>query len=152
MSTAGCAPLAGWMNAASHVPSGVFTCTSVSTTDSAADADPAATASPAATDIVTNSRRDTSFGVSFGSSSCFLSAIVVSSSAFHVALERHLDRKLNLPRISDAGSEEPVEVEQRRRRERVDVVRVVERVEHLEARHDVDAHADAERTLEPPVE
>src|SRR5438094_10373302 len=53
------------MNAASHTPSAVFTCTSVSTTGrSAADADPAATARPAATDIVTNSRRESSLGTS----------------------------------------------------------------------------------------
>src|SRR3954464_1395053 len=59
--TAGYAPVAGWMNAASQVPSGVLISTFSSTTGSpAADALPAAIASPAATDIVTKSRRERS--------------------------------------------------------------------------------------------
>ena len=44
------------------------------------------------------------------------------------------DRQLRLARVADALPQEPVEVEQRRRRQRVHVVRVVEGVEHLEAR------------------
>jgi hypothetical protein len=58
MRTAGCAPAAGWMNAASHVPSGVLMVTLVSTTCCCAAASaPAAAAIPAATAIETKSRR-----------------------------------------------------------------------------------------------
>src|ERR1700733_1680998 len=53
--TPGWEPPAGWMKAASQVPSGVLISTSVSTTDAAAEAEPA-TAKPAATDVI-NSRR-----------------------------------------------------------------------------------------------
>src|SRR5512139_3410324 len=59
--TLGYAPDAGWMNAASQVPSGVFTLTSASTTASVAASDgPVAATSPAATERAMNSRRDTS--------------------------------------------------------------------------------------------
>src|SRR5919202_3361888 len=49
ITTAGCAPLAGWMNAASHVPSGVLISTFVSVTCCAETSAPAAAANPAAT-------------------------------------------------------------------------------------------------------
>src|SRR5688572_15818764 len=68
-------------------------------------------------------------------------------------LENNLDGELHLPRITDTSPEEAVEVEQRRRAERVDVVLVVERVEHLEDRDDLHAAAlEAEWTREAPVE
>src|SRR5215216_4185476 len=44
-------------------------------------------------------------------------------------------RQLNLSRIADALSQEPVEVEESRRDERVDVVGVVESIEHLDDRN-----------------
>ena len=66
--------------------------------------------------------------------------------------KRHLHRQLHLTRIADALPQEPVEVEQRHRRQRVDVVGVVERVEHLDARNHLVAPAEPERPLQPPVE
>src|SRR6266581_3294073 len=65
--------------------------------------------------------------------------------------ERHLYRELRLPRVADALPEEAVEVEERRRRQRVNVVGVVERVEHLEARNHLSARSHAERTLKTPI-
>src|SRR5690349_10812978 len=67
------------------------------------------------------------------------------------SLERHLHAQLRLPRVADALAQEAVEVEQRWRRQRVHVVRVVEGVEHLEARNDLRT-SEPERTLETPVE
>ena len=74
MSTAGCAPVVGWMKAASHMPSGVVTVTFVSTTGTAAAAEPAASPSPAASDNVTKSLRETSAddGVFGSCSSCIV--------------------------------------------------------------------------------
>ena len=66
--------------------------------------------------------------------------------------ERQLDRQLHLPRVADAGPEESVEIEKRRRRERVDVVGVVERVEHLRRRNHLNAAAEAEGPGQPPIE
>src|SRR6476661_482244 len=64
------------MNAASQVPSGVFTVTSVSTTASAAAKDwPVAATSPAATERAMKSRRET-FSVCAFSGSCL--SIVIS--------------------------------------------------------------------------
>src|SRR5438270_8419792 len=51
------------------------------------------------------------------------------------SLELELHGDLDLPWIADTLAQEAVEVEQRRRRERVDVVGVVERIEHLDARN-----------------
>src|SRR5215813_11452285 len=65
--------------------------------------------------------------------------------------ERDLDGELHLPGIPDALAQEAVEVEQRRRRERVHVVGVVERVEHLRARDDLGG-PHLERPLHAPVE
>ncbi len=58
--TPGCLPVVGWMNAASHVPSGVFTMTLFSVTGKfAARADVVvAAATPAAIDSATKSRRE----------------------------------------------------------------------------------------------
>ena len=67
-------------------------------------------------------------------------------------LERHLDRQLHLARIADTLPQEAVEVEQRHRRQRIDVVGVVERVEHLEARDDLRSGRRCEAALQPPVE
>src|SRR5580700_6482009 len=76
--TPGYAPVFGWMKAASHVPSGVFTETLDSTTGSpAADADPTAATRPAATDMAMKSRREVSLGL-FGS--CSSSVMGCSSS------------------------------------------------------------------------
>ena len=51
-----------------------------------------------------------------------------------VVLEGELDRQLQLSGIAHALSQEPVEVEESRRDERVDVVGVVESIEHLDDR------------------
>src|SRR5262245_61067375 len=67
------------------------------------------------------------------------------------SLERHLHAELRLPRVADALAQEAVEVEQRWRRERVHVVRVVEGVEHLETGNDLSA-SQLELALETPVE
>src|SRR5687767_14879214 len=67
-------------------------------------------------------------------------------------LEQHFHGELHLPRIAHAGAQEPVEIEQRRRGERVDIVVVVERVEHLDDRYELQAVAEAERPRQPPVE
>src|SRR5258708_60888 len=75
------------MNAASHIPSGVFTVTSVSVSGRAAAASaagvPVTAANPAAKDKAPNSRRDTadSFVVSLGLTSLFISTSVWSSMA-----------------------------------------------------------------------
>src|SRR5918911_3550758 len=66
--------------------------------------------------------------------------------------EQELDGQLHLPRVADALAEEAVEVEETRRRERVDVVRVVEGVEHLDDGDERLALAEAERALQAPVE
>src|SRR6186713_1352680 len=66
--------------------------------------------------------------------------------------EGHFDRKLHLAWIADAGPQEAVEVEERRGRQRVDVVRVVERVEHLDGRRDRHARVQAERPRQTPIE
>src|SRR5690242_15759532 len=61
ISTAGCAPVAGWMKAASQVPSAVLIVTSsVTTARPAADAVAAELPRPAATDKATKSRREKS--------------------------------------------------------------------------------------------
>src|SRR5262245_18403624 len=67
------------------------------------------------------------------------------------SLERHLHAKLRLPRVADALAQEAVEVEEPWRRQRVAVVRVDERVEHLEAGNDLST-SELELTLETPVE
>jgi len=51
------------------------------------------------------------------------------------SLKSKLHRELQLPRIAHALSQEPVKVEQSRCNERIDVVRVVEGIEHLENRN-----------------
>src|SRR3984893_6652537 len=75
--TPGYAPVFGWMKAASHVPSWVFTETLDSTTGSpAADAEPTAATRPAATDMAMKSRREVSLCF-FGS--CISSVMGCSS-------------------------------------------------------------------------
>src|SRR5437764_13051506 len=66
--------------------------------------------------------------------------------------EQKLDGQLQLPRVADALAEEAVEVEETRRRERIDVVRVVEGIEHLDDGDERLALAEAERALQTPVE
>ena len=51
-----------------------------------------------------------------------------------IRLEGELRRELNLPRISHPESQETRKVKECRRRQRVDVVLVVESVEHLDHR------------------
>src|SRR5215475_6579583 len=67
------------------------------------------------------------------------------------SLERHLHAELRLPWVADALAQEAVEVEEPGRRQRVDVVPVVEGVEHLEAGNDLRT-SQLERTLETPIE
>src|SRR6202163_79988 len=78
ISTPGCEPGGGWMNAASHVPSGVLIVTSVSTTGCAGNAEPAAAARPAATDNAMKSRREGSATALCSFSESCLSSIVAS--------------------------------------------------------------------------
>src|ERR1700745_2612921 len=61
------------------------------------------------------------------------------------ALELEAQRELCLTRVAHAKAQEAVEVEECRSRERVDVVLVVERVEHFHLRNDRKALAEAER-------
>src|SRR5204863_6396757 len=60
-------------------------------------------------------------------------------------------RELNLSRISDSDSQKAIEVEQPRRRQRVDVVFVVERVEHLESGQQRDPIPKLDRPRESPI-
>src|SRR5215216_2271165 len=53
--------------------------------------------------------------------------------------KRKLHRQLHLSRIAHALPQEPVKVKQSRRHERIDVVGVVERIEHLDYRNDREA-------------
>ncbi|HEY4048151.1 MAG TPA: hypothetical protein VGM27_14915 [Acidobacteriaceae bacterium] len=46
-------------------------------------------------------------------------------------LENEAERKLSWPRITDSDTREAAEIEERRRAERVEIVGVVEGVEHL---------------------
>ena len=62
-------------------------------------------------------------------------------------LEFEVDGELCLARIADANAE--VEVEELRREERVDVVLVVERVEHFDFRNEGIALADADWPRSP---
>src|ERR1700683_126499 len=67
ITTPGWDPPVGWMNAASHTPSGVLISTSVSVTVMAADAELAVEAArPAATDMAMKSRRERSLEDSSG--------------------------------------------------------------------------------------
>src|SRR5438876_6834981 len=67
------------------------------------------------------------------------------------SLKYELHSELHLPRVADALSQESVEVEQRDRGERIHIVRVVERVEHLHARNELVTPSQPERPLQPPV-
>lgn len=76
-------------------------------------------------------------------------------------LEPQLHRQLKLSRISDTLPQEAVEVEQARGRqgilipgagERVDKVVVVECIEHLDLRDQLDCLGETDRTSEPPIE
>src|SRR6266511_4161292 len=67
-------------------------------------------------------------------------------------LEGHPRGHLQLPRIADPLPEKSVEVEQRGGAQRIHVVGVVERVEHLDAGDDLVPRPDPERALQPPVE
>src|SRR5271163_3003808 len=83
------------MNAASHVPSGVFTSTSLSTTSIAALAETAVAATPAATDMAMKSRRDTSPVSSLDSSDLrSFSVILAPRSPLNLLGLRRLSRLL----------------------------------------------------------
>ena len=66
-------------------------------------------------------------------------------------LKRKLHRQLHLPRIAHTLPQEPVEVKQSRRDKRVDVVGVVEGIEHLDDRNDREAFVELDRPLNAPV-
>ena len=67
-------------------------------------------------------------------------------------LESKSDCQLHLSRIADTLSQEPVEVEESRRDERVDIVRVVEGIEHLDDRNYREAFVEFKWPLNAPVE
>ncbi len=69
-------------------------------------------------------------------------------------LEDKLDRELDLPRDSNPLLEESVEVEQQCRRQGIDVVSRIGRVEHLDDGEKLvlPVTAESDRPLQPPVE
>src|SRR3954466_9529198 len=67
-------------------------------------------------------------------------------------LERELHRQLCLARIAHTLPQEAVKVEQSRRRQRIHVVLVVERIEHLDLGNQRVTFAELERTSCCPVE
>src|SRR5678815_1426700 len=71
MITAGCAPVAGYTNAASQVPSGVWMVTSVSVTGTPAPDAVVVAAATVATDSATKSRLEISLGGWFSSCRSF---------------------------------------------------------------------------------
>lgn len=50
-------------------------------------------------------------------------------------LEDEAERKLSLPRITDTDAQEAAEIEERRGTQRIEIVGVVEGIEHLDARN-----------------
>src|SRR6266576_3670467 len=66
--------------------------------------------------------------------------------------ERELNRQLHLPGIANALPQEAVKIEQPRRAQRVDVVCIVEGIEHLEDRDQCVPFTKLEGTLDAPVE
>src|SRR5678809_123710 len=79
------------MNAASQLPSGVFTVTSVSTTASVAANDwPVAATSPAATERAMKSRRETFAARAFSGS--WLSVVILRASGLQMAIMSHCER------------------------------------------------------------
>lgn len=66
-------------------------------------------------------------------------------------LERELNRELYLPRVAHTLTKEAIKIEKSRRRERVDIIGVVEGIEHLDARNQRIPLAEFEWTLEAPV-
>src|SRR5215472_4321953 len=67
-------------------------------------------------------------------------------------LKRELQRKLDLARIADALPQEPIEVEQTWRSQRVHVVVVVKGVEHLHGWNERVPLAQLDRTHQAPIE
>ena len=59
---------------------------------------------------------------------------------------------MSLERVSHAGPQKTIEVEQRRSTQRVDIVGVVEGVEELDARNELVLVADLERAVDAEVE
>ena len=66
-------------------------------------------------------------------------------------LERELDRQLQLPRIANTLPQKTIEVEQRCRAKRVNVVFAVESIEHLDDGYKRVALTELEGTLQPPI-
>ena len=66
-------------------------------------------------------------------------------------LEGQSHRQLNLPRIANTLSQEPVEVKQAWRSKWIDIVGVVEGIEHLEHRNDREAFVQFDRPLDSPI-
>lgn len=66
-------------------------------------------------------------------------------------LESKLDRELHLPWIAYTLPQETIEVEKSRRDEWVDVIGVVEGIEHLDNRNYRKAFAKFDRSLDAPV-
>src|SRR5206468_3392083 len=77
---------------------------------------------------------------------------LISVSSVLNVLEGELDRDLDLPRVAHTLPQKARKIEQRSGRERVHVVRVVEGVEHLDARNELIAPPEPERPLQPPIE
>src|SRR5918912_1158638 len=71
---------------------------------------------------------------------------------YRLPLEDELDGELKLARVADALAQEAVEVEEAGRDERVDVVRVVEGIEHLDDGDERHRLGEVEGALESPVE
>jgi len=69
-----------------------------------------------------------------------------------LSLEGELHSQLHLTRIAHTLSQEPVKVEESWRRERIDVVGVVEGIEHLDHRNNREAFVKVEWPLKTPVE
>jgi hypothetical protein len=76
---------------------------------------------------------------------------VADIDSFLYTLERKPYRQLHLPRIADTLPQKSVEVEEGSRAEWVDVVLVVESIEHLNYRDQSKAFTKPKRPLNAPV-
>ena len=68
-----------------------------------------------------------------------------------VRSEDELESELDDARVADALTQEAVEVEEAGRDQRVDVVCVIERIEHLDHRNDRETFTQMNRPLNAPV-
>src|SRR5215204_4350923 len=69
-----------------------------------------------------------------------------------IPLKCELDRELQLPRVADALAQVPIEVEERRGDQRVDIVLAVGRIEHLDDGDKREAVTEPDGALHSPVE